>query len=442
MSDGFIVRTRARPHNGAQHELPYRMDQALLHRLAVALAVGIIVGVERGWKTRDEHAGIRLAGVRTFALASLFGGVTAALAPSNPAVPLAAGLIALGALIVAGYLQNVRATHDFGLTTELALLATYVLGATAALGYPFEAAAGAIVMALLLGFKTEVHRVVESLERHELVATLQLLLIAAVLVPVLPARDLGPWQAVNPRIIGMLVLLIAGLSYVGYFAARMLGPHLGLALTALFGGLSSSTAVTVAYARRSLAVADHAWLFGACIALAAATMVPRIAAAIAVLNAGLLAGLWPTFLVLAIVPLVPLARVLLRKRRTHAETDIKLSNPLELRTALTFGALLSVLFIAAAALQEHLGDAGIYAAAAVAGLVDVDAISVLLARGAGRTIEEATAQRGIVIALLVNTASKAALAAALGGVPMLRTATLTLAVALIAAALTAALTLG
>jgi uncharacterized membrane protein (DUF4010 family) len=438
---GFIVRTRTRPHNGAEHELARRMDQALLYRLAVALAVGIIVGVERGWKTRDEHGGIRLAGIRTFALTGLFGGATAALAPSNPAIPLAAGLVALGALIVAGYLLNVRATQDFGLTTELALLATYVLGAGATLGYPFEAAAGAIVMAVVLGFKSEAHRLVESLERHELVATLQLLLIAAVLVPLLPARDLGPWEAVNPRTIGMLVLLIAGLSYVGYFAVRMLGSHLGLVLTALFGGLSSSTAVTVAYARRSRKLADHAWLFGAGIALAAATMVPRVTAAIAVLNAGLLADLWPTFLVLAAVPLVPLGHVLLGKRRTRAEADIKLTNPLELRTALIFGAALSVLFIAAAALQEYLGDAGIYAAAAIAGLVDVDAISLLLARGAGRTIEEATAERAIVIALLVNTASKAALAAALGGLPMVRTATVTLAVALVAAAVTAAVTL-
>ena len=417
------------------------MDLTLLYRLALALAIGLIVGLERGWKTRAEHGGMRLAGIRTFALAGLFGGATAALAEGSPILVLAAGLVAIGALIAAGYVLNVRATQDYGLTTELALLTTYALGAGAVLGLAFEAAAAAIVMSLVLGFKAEVHRVVEGLERHELLATLQLLLIAAVLVPLLPNRDIGPWNALNPRTVGMLVLLIAGLSYLGYFAVRVLGPRLGVLLTALFGGLSSSTAITVAYARRARVLPTHAPLLGAGIALAAATMVPRLAIEIAVVNATILADLWPTFLVLAAVPLLLLARVAFGKQRAQPDTEIALGNPLQLRTALTFGVLLSVLFVAAAALQEQLGDAGIYMTAAVAGLVDVDAVGLALARGAGRGIDAAVAERAIVVAVLVNTASKAALAAALGGGAMLRTAAATLLAALAAAAATAALTL-
>jgi uncharacterized membrane protein (DUF4010 family) len=417
------------------------MDHPLLYRLAVALGIGLIVGIERGWKTRLEHGGTRLAGVRTFSLAGLLGGVLAALAtPDRPAV-LAAGVAVVGAFVVAANLVSGRESRDFGMTTELALLVTFGLGAVAVLGWPFEATAAAIVMALLLGLKPEVHHAIRGLDRPELLATLQLLLIAVVLVPLLPARDMGPWQAINPRTVGMLVLLIAGLSYVGYFAVRVLGSRLGLILTVLLGGLSSSTAVTVAYARRSRSVAAGRRLFGIGIAVAAATMVPRLSVEIAAVNAPVLRGLWPTFLALAIVPLAGLGVAARADAADPPGAELELTNPLQLKAALIFGLLLSALFIGAEGLQRLLGDAGVYAMAAVAGLVDVDAIGLTLAKAAGRSVSEPTAQRAIVVAVLVNTAVKAGLAAAIGRVPMLRSATAILAAALAAGAGVALVTL-
>jgi uncharacterized membrane protein (DUF4010 family) len=297
-------------------------------------------------------------------------------------------------------------------------------------------------MALVLGMKTEVHGVILGLERHELIASLQLLLVAAVLVPLLPARQMGPWDAINPRTIGMLVVLIAALSYVGYFAVRVLGSRLGLMLTALFGGLSSSTAVTVAYARRSVVAASYGNLFGAGIALAAAMMAPRVAAEIAVVNPSLLAALWPVFTVLALVPLASVVWINFFSPAGEVAHDVKLSNPLQLKTAVVFGLLLSLFFIAGRAIERSLGDAGIYAMAALAGLVDVDAISLSLAEAASHDLLPATAERAIVIAMLVNTAVKAVLAVALGGLPMLRSATAVLAAALAGGVITAMVTLG
>lgn len=416
------------------------MDNPLLHRLAVALGIGLIVGLERGWKTRGEHGGQRLAGQRTFALAGLLGGVLAALSADDRHWVLAAGTLAVGALVAGAYWLTARETGDFGMTTELAMLATFALGAIAALGAPFEASAVAVVMALVLGLKAEFHRAVERLERHELLATLQLAAIALVLVPLLPARDLGPWQAINPRATGMLVLLIAGLSYVGYFAVRELGPRLGILLTALFGGMSSSTAVAVAYARRARTQPNNVALLGAGIALAAATMVPRLAVEIAAVNVTVLHALWPTLAVLMAVPLVAAAVIALRHDGAAVE-PMPLSNPLQLRTALVIGGLLAVLSVAAAGLQRSLGDAGVYAMAAVAGLFDVDAIALTLARQGGSSLPIQTAERGIVLAALVNTAMKAVLAASLGGAPLLRTGALILAAAMIAAGVTAAVTL-
>jgi uncharacterized membrane protein (DUF4010 family) len=381
------------------------------------------------------------AGVRTFSLVGLLGGVLAALgAPGSYAV-LAVGFLVLGGFVVGVYAITARDIKDFGMTTEIALLVTFALGALAVIGAPFEAAAAAIVMALVLGLKTEVHSVILGLERHELMASLQLLLIAAVLVPLVPAQQMGPWDSINPRTIGMLVVLIATMSWVGYFAVRLFGSRLGLMLTALFGGLSSSTAVTVAYARRSLDVVSHRYLFGAGIALAAAMMIPRVTVELAIVNPALLADLWPVLAVLALIPLASAAWITLRSPATQVAHEVKLSNPLQLKAALVFGLLLSLLFIAGSAIERSLGDAGVYAMAAVAGLVDVDAITLSLAAAATQELLPETAARGIVIAMLVNTAVKALLAAALGGLPMLRSATMVLALALAGGLATALVTL-
>lgn len=417
------------------------MTEALWHRLAVALGIGLIVGLERAWKTRDQHGGQRLAGLRTFAITGLCGGVLAQLSQPDRFLLLAAGTLVVGALIVAGYLITTREQRDFGMTTELAMLTTFGLGAAAVLGAPFEATAAAIIMTLLLGLKTEVHAVINKLERAELLATLQLIAIAAVLIPLLPDRALGPWNALNPRVIGLLAALIAAVSYVGYFAVRMLGPHLGLLLTALFGGLTSSTAVAVAYARRARVEPQHVPLLGAGIALAAATMVPRLVVEIAAVNRALLTALWPTFAALLLVPLAAAAVAMLRRSPTQ-QPGIALSNPLQLSTALWFGALLALLFVASEALRRWFGDAGAYAVAAIAGLLDVDAVSITMANAAVRgTLESTTAERAIVVAVLVNTGVKAAIAAVFGGMPMLRSASIVLASALLAAALTALVTL-
>jgi uncharacterized membrane protein (DUF4010 family) len=416
------------------------MDEPLLYRLAVALGIGVIVGIERGWKTRDQHGGRRPAGIRTFTLAALFGGVLAAISTPDRYALLAAGALVLGALVIVGYFITARESRDFGMTTELALLTTYGLGAVAVRGAPFDAAAAGVVMTLALGLKTEMHAAIERLDRRELLATLQLVAIAAVLVPLLPQRNLGPWEAINPRVIGMLVLLIAAVSYAGYFAVRVLGARLGIMLTAFFGGLTSSTAITVAYARRARDAAADPAMLGAGIVVAAATMVPRLAIEIGAVNASLLPALWPPLAALAAIPLIGAAWIG-RRRSAATPGEIRLANPLQLQSALGFGLLLSAFFIAAEALRRWLGDSGVYAMAAAAGLADVDAIGLTLARAAGHSIAPTTAARAIVLATLVNTAVKASLAALLGGARLLRSASLILGVALAGAATIAAATM-
>jgi uncharacterized membrane protein (DUF4010 family) len=418
------------------------MSESLLYRLAIALGIGVIVGLERGWQARDKEEGRRQAGIRTFSIAGLLGGALAATAPEAGApVLLAAGTLVVGALVVAGYAITVRETGEYGMTTELALLATFGLGALAVLEAPLEAAAAAAVMTLFLGFKTEFHLAIRKLDRQELLATLQLAAIAVVLLPLLPDRDLGPWDAVNPRTIGWLVLLIAGLSYLGYFSVRVLGARLGLLLTALLGGLSSSTAVTVAFARRAREAAGSSVLLGAGIALAAAAMAPRVAVEIAAVNRSLLAILWPTLAVVALVPALGGIVVALRSARDGG-TELKLENPLQLKAALGFGAMLSTLFIVAEGLQRTLGESAIYAMAVVTGIFDVDAVSIAMAESSARaSLPPEPAARAIAIAVLVNTGAKAVFAASIGGAPMLKSASAILGLTMAAGAVTAYLTI-
>jgi uncharacterized membrane protein (DUF4010 family) len=410
------------------------MDLDVAVRLGLGFVIGAIVGAERGWQARQAPVGRRSAGVRTFAFVGLLGAVAALLADATNGVVLAAALLAVGLVVAVSYWLTSRDAEDVGMTTELSLLVTFGLGALAGFDYRSEAVGASIVVALALSYKEELHRSLARLERRELDATLQLLLIAAVVLPLLPDRDLGPWMALNPRRLGLLVLLIAAISYVGYFAVRLLGPRAGLLATAFLGGLTSSTAVTVAFARKAAQREAAPRLLGVAIALAAATMAPRLLVVIAVVNRSLVTSLLPALTALALVPLASALWFGRARTRDDAGAEVALRNPLDLRVALFYTALIAALLLLVRAVEESLGAGGVYALAAVSGLADVDAIGISLAHAAGGDLPERVAVNGIVLAALVNTASKAVLAALLGGVALGRSCGVILGGALVLAA--------
>ncbi len=391
------------------------MDLGVVTRLAIAFSLGLVIGVERGWQSRQTREGLRSAGVRTFAFVGLFGGLSSLLADELGAAVLGVALLGLSAIVTAAYWITARETGDFGTTTEVALLLTFGLGAFAVRGYESEAVAAAVVVAAVLGFKRQLHASLERLDRRELAATLQLLVIAAVLLPLLPDRELGPWQALNPRSLGLLVLLIAAISYVGWFLTRWLGARAGILVTAVLGGLSSSTAVTVAYARMARRGDGDPALLGAGIALAAGTMAVRLLLVVGVVQPSLVPRIAVPVTLLA---LVPGATALLGARRLAASertAEVVLRNPLDLESALGLGATVSVLFVLVRGAQAYLGTAGIYAVSALSGIADVDAVALSLARSAGGQLAPGVAANGILLAAFVNTVAKAVLAGTLGG---------------------------
>jgi len=385
------------------------------YRLLVALAIGLLIGLERGWKGRKADEGEREVGLRTLGLVGLVGGLSGLLAEQFGGVVI--GLLFIGIALVLGgvYVVKVQERGDLGLTTEIAALATFLLATLAGLGQLEIASAGAVVMALLLAYKKQLHGWLRALNRPELLAAFKLLLISVVLLPLLPNRGFGPWQALNPYVIWWMVVLIAAISFVGYFAIRIAGARAGTIFTALFGGLASSTATTLNLARLARGQNADASLLAGGILLACGTMFPRMLLVATLIHAPLFAMLaWPAA-GMALLTYAPAFWLLRNSGKSSAGQDMLPRNPLEVASALSFGALLALVMLLGQALTEWFGDAGVYALAAASGIADVDAITLSLARMGGEDLTATTAALGIVIAASVNSLVKAGMAGTIGG---------------------------
>ncbi len=398
----------------AVHSLPAMQNLDTAIRLAVALAIGLLMGLERGWEFRELPEGHRVAGLRTFGLISLLGAITV-LVSSFSAWVLAAVAAPLGLALALGYWRESESKQDISLTTTVAGLLTFGLGAMAGEGQLTLAAGIAVVVALLLSFKPELHHLVRLIARQELHATFRLLLISVVLLPILPNRGFGPWQAVNPYRIWWLVVLIAAISYVGYFGIKLLGAGKGTLVTGLLGGLVSSTAVTANFARLGKSEPENQGLLAAGIAVASGIMFPRMLILVAAVAPNLLAPLlWP-LLSAGAVAFAAAGWEAWRSSPVTTGHELQPRNPLDLRFALKFGLMLALIMFAARAASAWVGDRGLYAVAGLSGLIDVDSMTLSVAT---MQHEHLITMPAAVIAILlpagVNTAIKPVLTAAVG----------------------------
>jgi uncharacterized membrane protein (DUF4010 family) len=385
----------------------------LFWRSAVALGIGLLLGLERGWHLRELREGERAAGIRTFALVGLAGGLAAALEPHAGLSILAIALALIAVLILLLVREGWREGHR-GITTEIAMLVTFMLGATAGFGELALAGSLAVLTALLLGHKQAMHRFLERLRQDELLAVLKLLVLSLVLLPVLPDRGYGPYEALNPYQLWWMVVLVAGISSAGYFAIRWLGEKHGMLATAIFGGLASSTAVTVALARRAKTSPEIAGPAAGAALLASAVVAPRLALLVSVVAAPLLERLaWP---LAGLLVGSLLAALLFWRGREAGDAEPTLGNPFEIGPALKFGVLLAIIMLASEALPRWLGASGVIAVGALAGLTDVDAITLSLgSQVSSGHLGQAIAAWGVLAAVGVNTLVKAGLGWALGG---------------------------
>lgn len=401
----------------------------LFQRLSVALAIGLVIGLERGWHTRSDREGERAAGVRTHALGGVLGGVWGALALGHGQ----GGLIALAVVFavfsgIVAFYRFREITHEgtFGMTTVVAAMLAFALGAFAVVGDMQVAAAAGVTTAALLALKTVLHSWLRRLSWVELRSALVLLAMTFVALPLLPNRTIDPWNSVNPFALWLMTILIALLSFAGYIAIKAVGTRRGVLLTGIAGGLVSSTAVTLNMARLArVNPQEHGPLVAGAL-IASAMMMVRVLVIVGVVNAGLLASLGLPVglagLVLAAAALLALGRwggAGEGGRSDSAAPDddrgVDVKNPFELSSVLSFGALLTVITVMANAATRWIGDAGAYGLAALSGIADADAITLSMAQLATGAIAPEVAVWAIAIAVGVNTVSKAALGWVAGG---------------------------
>ena len=376
-----------------------------LTELGIALAIGLLVGIERGWTERTAEEGSRIAGIRTFGLLGMLGGLWALLAEDMGDILLGISFLALTGILVAGYWRERKADKDLGITTLVAALITFALGALAIRGQIHIAITGAVITVTLLSLKPVLHGWLRRLAPEEFYSGVKLLLISVVLLPVLPNQGYGPWQAINPYQVWWMVVLIAGLSFAGYLAMKLVGAKRGVLLTGLFGGVVSSTATTLTFSRLARQM-DMGRLLSVGVLVASATMFPRILIEVSIINPALLGQLAAP---LGLVTLAAAGYSLWLWRTTGKSGDttaLRLENPLQLKSALQFGLLLAAIMVLAEAFRAWLGEAGIYLLAAVSGLADVDAITLSLASMARADLAADVASRAILLAALVNTLVK------------------------------------
>lgn len=385
--------------------------------LIVPLAIGLLIGTERGWSHRHQSDDKLIAGIRTFGLAGLLGGIAAMMASVFQFLTWVMIFGGFVLLVVAAYVGDLKDNPDRGLTTEIALLLTFLLGSLSVLGYMGMASGLAVVIALLLSLKDVLHTGLRKLTGAELSGALKLLFISLVMLPVLPNEGMGPWAVFNPYSIWWMVVLISALGFAAYVAMKVVGLNYGLLLTALLGGIVSSTAMTLTLSK----MRDQASLrtiLAAGLLLTSALMFPRVLIEISLINPDLTARLATPLMVAGVVYVcgaIVLAIVATRQPVNLSESTQLLHNPFEIGPALRFALLLTVIVFLVEAGRRYLGDAGVLVIATLSGLTDVDAITLSLSKAALRELDAQTASIGIGLAVISNSLVKAGLIIMIGG---------------------------
>ena len=392
------------------------MEAALLEdsngivALLVAALLGFLIGLERERK-REAHGSI-FAGVRTFPLIALFGAVAGQLSQMFGSGVVMAALLALAILLALSYWRSSEGPKVGG-TTEMAALVAFGLGVFSGLDRYALALAGAVIVTAVLSLRQELRDLTQALTREDLFAMVQFAVISLVVLPLVPDEQLGPWGVWNPRAIWWQVVLISGISFVGYAATKVIGTKRGIALSGLVGGLASSTAVTLSFSEHSKKNSALSLMLAAGVLASSTIMVPRMIILLGIVQ--------PELIPLVITPLLALLvttvigwGLIYRASTSAAVESAKINNPFEIRSALQFALIFAAILLVTRAAKEFLGDSGVYAASFIAGLTQINGITLALGDQVDNGLNLAVAAKGLALAAASNTLFKVALALSLG----------------------------
>ncbi|MGQ0532898.1 MAG: MgtC/SapB family protein [Caulobacteraceae bacterium] len=385
-------------------------------RLAVALGIGFLVGVERGWKHRDAADGARAAGLRTYAIIGLLGGVSAVLTPWIGAIGFAAIALTFGAALLAFKLRESQRDNDVSATGTVAALLVFALGVYSMWGDLRVAAAVGVALAVLLTFKQGLHAWLDKVTWKELRSALLILGATFIALPLLPDRTIDPWDAINPRELWLLTILVAGASFAGYIAVRVLGDDIGVLAGAGAGALVSSTVVTAELGRRVRTGQTHAMVGGAAAAIAAAISVARVIVLLAITAMPVIPEAAPALA--AAVLMFAAAAFVMRyfdREGNSGDSAQKLRSPLELWSVARFALFLGGVIVIGRIVADAYGQAGLLPFAATAGLADVDAVTLATSSLVRGGLDPTLGAHAVMIAVLMNTMAKGVIAFVTGG---------------------------
>ncbi len=386
----------------------------LFYHFGVALAIGLLIGLERELKRTDDSPHLLFGGIRTFPLLALTGCAAAMLGDLMDSswgfiLPVAVA----GAFLTIAYYGTVK-KGDFGMTSEVAALLTVIIGAMCFYGQLELAAALGIIILVLLSLKTELHKFSKMLTQDEIVSLAKFGLMTAIVLPILPNEPTlpAPFDVLILRNIWLMVILVTAIGMVGYFLKKLIGNRKAIVLTGLLGGLISSTAVTLSFSSLSKNRPALSKAFSIAIIVAWITMFLRIIVEVVVVNPVLVKDLWIPMTAVAVAGGL-YCWFLIAKDEKHEAIAEKVSGekPFSLKKSLVFGGLYAAVIVIANIAQINFGDKGIYLSAIAAGFTDVDAITISMAemsRGSG-TVMPGVAIRAIILAAVSNTLVKAAI---------------------------------
>ncbi len=382
---------------------------SVFENLATALALGLLVGLQR------ERSDSAVAGIRTFPLITVLGTVCGLLFPMlGPSVVVAGfgGVIAL--IVIANVLRAKSASSGSGATTEAAALLMFAVGAYVPLGSATVATAIGVGVAGLLNAKDYLHAFAGKLGDRDVHAIMRFALMSFIILPLVPNRTFGPFDVLNPYQVWLMVVLVVGMSLGGFLLYKFVQGRAGLLFSGLFGGMISSTATTVSYARRSAASPDLAAPAAFVILVASSVMYARLLTEIAVVAPKHVVEIGTPIVLIGVVAIV--VALLAWRRTSVAQSGLpEQTNPTEIKGALVFGVIYALVLLASAAARERLGTSGLFGVAAISGLTDMDAITISCARmaDAGR-ITPTQAWQAVVIAVISNTIFKLGVIVVLG----------------------------
>lgn len=396
----------------------------LVLKFGVALVIGFMIGLQREFAFREKQQEL-LAGERTFALMALVGSLSAMIADIFDSALAFLGIIFLVGIFtaIAYFIDAWRG--QVGLTTEVAILITVLIGALCYWDHLALAAALGIITTVLLSVKIETDRLVSALTREDIFAALQFAVISLVILPVLPRENnlLPPFDVLSPFRIWLMVVFISGINFIGYLAIKFVGPERGIGLTGLLGGLVSSTGVTLGFSERSNREASLAKPFSLAIMISWTVMFSRVLVEVGVLNLELLRLVWAPIAATGVVGLLYCGYLFLSQRTSEKDT-LEFSNPFDLVSAIKFGLLYAIILLVARTAQLYFGDTGVYISSLVSGLADVDAITISLTQlTIEGTVSYSVAAQSIVLATVANTIAKGAIVI-IGGAYLLKRALL------------------